>query len=344
MSGAQNEGAFDIAVVGAGAWGTALANAWAAGGPDGEGRSVLLLARDADTADRIEAARENGRYLPDVPLHPMLAVGSDPAWLAGVATVAMVVPTQALAGVSRALAPHIGEDAAIIGCAKGIERASGRLPHAILSDALPGRTVAALSGPSFAADVARGLPTAVTIAARMPGEAQTLAARLATPALRPYASDDLTGVEAGGALKNVLAIAVGIARGLALGASAEAALVARGFAEMARLAEGLGGRRETLAGLSGLGDLVLSCAPGSRNFACGEALARDEGRGGMKGAAMEGRPLAEGAFTARMAVAAARERDIDVPIMATVDAVLEGTLTPGDAVTRLLARPLRDEA
>ena len=320
-----------LVVVGAGAWGTALANAWA----QTDGEPVTLLARDERVASAMARARENAARLPGIALSPRLAIGADPACIQDAGIVAFAVPTQRLGEAARSLAPHIPADAVLLGLAKGIERASGRLPHAVLADALPGRMVAALSGPGFAADVAAGLPTAVTVAAPNARVAEELAARLATPALRPYASDDLVGVETGGALKNILALGVGIADGLALGASAKAALTARGFAEMVRLATALGGRAETLSGLSGLGDLVLSCADGSRNFRYGAALARGED--------LSGAPLAEGAFTARMAVAAARERDVEVPIMEAVAAVLERTITPRDALARLLARPLRAE-
>jgi glycerol-3-phosphate dehydrogenase (NAD(P)+) len=224
----------------------------------------------------------------------------------------------------------------IVSTAKGIDAGTGRLPGQLLAEALPGLDVAALSGPSFAIDVARGLPTAVTIAAGRIETAAELSRQLSAGTFRCYASDDLAGVELGGALKNVLALAVGAARGMKLGASAEAALIARGFAEMSRLAIALGARPQTLTGLSGLGDLVLTCSQAqSRNLSYGVALGAGEN--------LEGRPLAEGVFTARIAAEIAASNGVAAPIIATVADVLDRSLTPREAVIRLLERPLKSE-
>jgi glycerol-3-phosphate dehydrogenase (NAD(P)+) len=228
----------------------------------------------------------------------------------------------------------------LVCCAKGIDRATGKLPAELLASIL-GRSggatrIAALSGPSFAADVANGLPTALTIASKSMAVSNRLAILLSSPRFRCYASTDLKGVELGGALKNVIAIAVGAVRGMGLGASAEAALVARGFAEMARLASALGADSATLTGLSGLGDLVLTCSHSqSRNFAYGMALGRSE--------PLENRPLAEGAFTAAIASDIAIANGIDTPIITAVSQVLARIITTREAVTQLLDRPLKRE-
>ncbi|EFL88136.1 NAD(P)H-dependent glycerol-3-phosphate dehydrogenase [Ahrensia sp. R2A130] len=320
-----------IAVIGAGAWGTALAQGWAM-----EGKDVTLLARDEQAADAIRNAGENTRYLPGIPLSKDMAITGDPAALQGASIIAIVIPTQALRAVLNDVGKHIAADATLVLCAKGIERETLASPVDIVSETLPGRAIAVLSGPSFAHDVARRLPTAVTLAAQDDEKADALCANLSTRNLRLYASTDLVGVELGGALKNVMAVAVGITRGLKLGASAEAALIARGFAEMTRLAVARGANAETLTGLSGLGDLVLTCGSSqSRNFAYGEALA--------KGEDLSDRPLAEGVHTARQAQQLARQTNVDAPIIDMVCAILNGDLDATDAVRQLLSRPLTRE-
>ena len=320
-----------IAVIGAGAWGTALAQGWAL-----EGKRITLLARNGAAADALNETREHRSYLPGIPLSNRIAITGDPAGLKEASTIALVIPAQALRSVLKNISHHIPLDATLILCAKGIERETLASPVEIVEELLPGRFIAVLSGPSFARDVARGLPTAVTLAAADGGWADALSSTLSTGTLRLYASTDMVGVEMGGALKNVMAVAVGITRGLKLGASAEAALIARGFAEMTRLAVARGAQAETLTGLSGLGDLVLTCSsPQSRNFAYGEALASGED--------LFARPLAEGVHTARQARQIARDASIDTPIIDMVCAILNGDLDAPDAVRHLLSRPLTRE-
>ena len=321
-----------LAVVGAGAWGTALAALYARGG-----ETVALLGRDHATIESINEGHANPRYLPGIQLPASVrATGDAGEALADAELVLLVVPAQSLAGVAGNLAPHLAASATLVLCAKGIERTSGRFLSELAAEVLPGHPLAALSGPSFATDVASGLPTAVTAAAKDGEAADRLARQLSTESFRCYASDDLRGVEVGGALKNVLALAAGIVAGRGLGASAQAAIVTRGFVELRRLGEALGGRPETLMGLSGLGDLVLTCSsPQSRNFAYGAALGRGEDVSQMK--------LAEGVFTAAIAARLAGESAIEAPIVETVAKVLGGELSVNEAAQRLLARPLKRE-
>ncbi|MBS9721594.1 NAD(P)-dependent glycerol-3-phosphate dehydrogenase [Tianweitania sp. BSSL-BM11] len=322
-----------IAVLGGGAWGTALANTFAAAG-----RPTLLWARDAETVAAINGQAANPRYLPGIALDPALRATTDAAQaLQGAGAILSVVPAQIFGSVLQSLADHIPAGLPIVICAKGIERATGLLPSAVLQATLPDNPPAALSGPSFATDLARGLPTAVTVAARDRELAAELAANLSTPRLRCYSADDLTGVEIGGALKNVLALAAGAAAGAGLGASAQAALITRGFVELRRIGAALGAQGETLMGLSGLGDLMLTCGSGqSRNFAYGEALGRGE--------PLENRPLAEGVATASIAARIAREHAIAAPIITAVDAILKGESTIAQTVEALMTRPLKHEA
>lgn len=321
-----------IAVLGGGAWGTALALVALRGG-----NQVSLWARDEAAIASITAGNGNPRYLPGVELDPGIEATTDAmAALDQAQTLLLAVPAQSMAEICAALAEIVRPQTLIVCCAKGIDRESGLLPAEIAGEALPGCPVAALSGPGFAVDVARRLPTAVTVAANRLGEARQLAALLSSSSFRCYASSDLKGVELGGALKNVMAIAVGVVRGLGLGASAEAALFTRGFAELSRLAIALGARTGTLNGLSGLGDLVLTCSgPQSRNFAHGMKLA--------SGPVAPGEPLAEGAFTAQIADRLARENNVAAPVIAAVADVLAGRLAARDAVGRLMQRPLKIE-
>lgn len=321
-----------VAVIGGGSWGTALAGVAARAG-----NSVTLWARDADVVAEIAGKRTNQAYLPDIELDVSIAATTDLAEaVSGAEIVLLATPAQTVATIAQELSAMVQPGTAMVGCAKGIDRDSGKLPGELIADAMPGCPVAALSGPSFASDVARGLPTAVTIASRHMEHSTWLVRRLSAPTFRCYASDDLKGVELGGALKNVLALAVGAARGLKLGASAEAALIARGFAELARLASSLGGRPETLTGLSGLGDLVLTCSgPQSRNFSYGIALGES--------APLEGLKLAEGVFTAATASRIATQREIEAPIVEAVTQVLDRQLTAAEAVASLLERPLKSE-
>jgi glycerol-3-phosphate dehydrogenase (NAD(P)+) len=319
-----------IAVLGAGAWGTALANLAAQ-----SGHSVTLWARDDARAAQLEKSRENPR-LPGSRLHDRVKVSGKLADADGANVILLVVPAQALRPVAAQLNKPDGTP--VIACAKGIERGSHKFMTDVIAEAAPGAIPAILSGPSFAADVARGLPTAVTLAARDEGTASALARALSTPLFRLYHSTDIRGVEIGGAAKNVLAIAAGIVVGRGLGASAAAALTTRGFAELSRFGRALGAQPETLTGLSGLGDLILTCSSQqSRNFSLGIAL----GQGKVD--ALRGDKLAEGAATAPVLVEMANKNGIEMPIATAVAAVLEGKLSVDQATESLLTRPLRAE-
>lgn len=321
-----------FAVLGGGAWGTALAMVARSAGHD-----VRLWARDAETVEAIAKRGENPRYLPGIAIDPAVNPTTDAAEaLEGADHVLLVVPAQTLRGVLETVGPLIPKSATLVLCAKGIERSSGRLLSTIVADILPDHPVAALSGPSFATDVARGLPTAVVVASPDGERAAGLAALLSTQSFRCYSTDDLAGVEVGGALKNVLAIAAGTVAGAKLGASAQAAMVTRGFVELRRFAATFGARPETMMGLSGLGDLILTCGSAqSRNFAYGLALGR--------GDKLDGLPLAEGVPTASIAARLAREKGIPAPIITAVDQLLDGAVTISEAVSNLMSRPLRAE-
>jgi glycerol-3-phosphate dehydrogenase (NAD(P)+) len=321
-----------IAVLGGGAWGTALATTVLRAGHD-----CALWARDGETVAAINSRHENPRYLPGIALDPALAATADlDAALAGAACVLAVTPAQAMRGLLEGLASRLDAKIPLVLCAKGIERDTGKLLSQLAGELLPDTPVAALSGPSFATDVAAGLPTAVTVAAADEAQAAELAGLLSSPAFRCYSSADLIGVEVGGALKNVLAIAAGAVSGAGLGASAQAALVTRGFVELRRVGAAFGAEPETLMGLSGLGDLILTCGSAqSRNFSYGMALGR--------GDSLEGRPLAEGVATSGVAARIARERGIEAPIIAAVEALLAARITISDAVAALMARPLKSE-
>ncbi|EKF18930.1 NAD(P)H-dependent glycerol-3-phosphate dehydrogenase [Nitratireductor pacificus] len=321
-----------IAVLGAGAWGTALAGTMRAAG-----HATTVWARDAALTQAINDTHRNERYLPGIALDPALRATTEMnVALEGAGCVLAVTPTQTMRAVLAAAAPHLPQGVPVVLCAKGIERETGRLLSEIAAEILPKNPVAALSGPSFATDLARGLPTAVTVAANDAALAARLAESLSAPHLRCYSTDDMTGVEIGGALKNVLAIAAGATSGAGLGASAVAALITRGFVELRRIGGAFGARPETLMGLSGLGDLILTCgSEQSRNFAYGVALGR--------GDSLDGRPLAEGAHTAGIAARIVRERGLEAPIIESVTELLHGRLTVEKAMQALLARPLKSE-
>jgi glycerol-3-phosphate dehydrogenase (NAD(P)+) len=323
--------AFDsVAVIGAGAWGTALASVAARAG-----RSVTLWARNAEHAARIASTRDNPR-LPGIRLAPEIVVTSDLALAARAQMLLIATPAQHLRGAVNLLAAHLAGPVPIVACAKGIEHGTHKFMTEVVAEAARHAQPAILSGPSFADDVARGLPTAVTLAAKDEALAIGLVRALGSATFRPYHSTDIRGVEIGGAAKNVLAIAAGIVVGRKLGASALAALTTRGFSELARLGRACGARTETLSGLSGLGDLLLSCSTAqSRNFALGIALGRGE-------AAPAGK-LAEGAFTAPVLVELAAARNVDMPVSLAVAAILDGRLTIDAAIEGLLTRPFRAE-
>jgi glycerol-3-phosphate dehydrogenase (NAD(P)+) len=324
-----------IGVIGAGAWGTALAMVAAQAG-----RSVTLWAREPEVVESLVRGRENKLFLPGVVLPSGLAATGDLAAAADAEALLLVAPAQRVREMLGLLAPHLKKSIPLMLCAKGIERGSGKLLSEVLAEAAPMAEPAILSGPSFATDVARGLPTAVTIAARG-GVAARLQASMGSATFRPYASDDVTGVALGGAAKNVYAIACGVVDGLGLGESARAALLARGFAELARLGEALGAKRETLMGLSGLGDLVLTAtSASSRNFSFGLAL----GQGGsLDELRAPGHPLAEGVATAPALVARGRSMGVELPIAEAMADLLDGKLPLGEAVMRLMTRRLKAE-
>jgi glycerol-3-phosphate dehydrogenase (NAD(P)+) len=323
-----------IAVVGAGAWGTALANVIAR-----NGRKVTLFARDATTAGAMTASGES-RRLPGVPIDQRVVIASLAERQPDGDAILIVVPAQALRNIASGLAGAIAAGTPVVTCAKGIERTTRRFMTEIIAECLPEAVPAILSGPSFAVDVARGLPTAVTLAAADETVAQMLTRSLGSAAFRPYHSIDVRGVEIGGAAKNVLAIAAGIVTGRNLGASAAAALTTRGFAELMRFGKAYGAQTETLTGLSGLGDLILTCtSPQSRNFSLGVAL----GQGLSLDEVRRTGQLAEGAFTAAVLVDMARAREVEMPIAAAVSAVLDGALAIDAVIEALLTRPLRAE-
>jgi glycerol-3-phosphate dehydrogenase (NAD(P)+) len=318
-----------IAVVGAGAWGVALANLVARAG-----RTVTLVARDRAAATTIAEKRESPR-LPGIAIDQRVKVSA--VLDADASAVLLAVPAQAL----RAAATRITVAPAtpVIACAKGIEQTTLRFMSEIIAEMLPQAVPAILSGPSFALDVARGLPTAVTLAATDAALAQALAQTIGTPAFRVYHSTDVRGVEIGGAAKNVLAIAAGIVAGKKLGASAAAALTTRGFAELARFGEAFGARATTLMGLAGLGDLILTCSSAqSRNYSLGVALGQ-----GIAPDAAAGGKLAEGAFTAAALIELAQRKSVEMPIATAVAAVLARKLTVDAAIEALLMRPFRAE-
>jgi glycerol-3-phosphate dehydrogenase (NAD(P)+) len=323
-----------IAVVGAGAWGTALANVIAR-----VGRRVTLWARNPAITAAIVATRESPR-LPGVRIDDRVTLAAlsdgEPAGDA----ILVVVPAQALRAAVSALAGAVAPGTPVVACAKGIERGTGRFMTEIIAECLPAAIPAILSGPSFAGDVARGLPTAVTLAAPDEATARMLAQSIGSATFRPYHSTDVRGVEIGGAAKNVLAIAAGIVAGRKLGASAAAALTTRGFAELVRFGRAHGARAETLTGLSGLGDLILTCSSmQSRNFWLGRML----GEGRSLDEVRRAGQLAEGVYTASVLVEMAKACKVETPIAAAVAAVLDGTLDIDAAIEALLTRPFRAE-
>lgn len=319
-----------IGVVGAGSWGTALANAAARAGGD-----VVLWGRDAGQMQRIAAERMNAARLPGVRLEDAVRPTADPAMLGDRELTLLVVPAQAVRQISLDLAGVMATGTPVVVCAKGIERGTGLFMTQVIGEVMPHIVPAILSGPSFAEDVAAGLPTAVTVAAGDEAVAAKIARALNGPTFRLYHSHDVRGVEIGGAAKNVLAIAAGIVAGRKLGASAAAALTARGFAELLRFGRAFGARTETLTGLSGLGDLILTCGgPQSRNFAFGLALGAGQPTGGK---------LAEGALTAPVLVEMARRAGVEMPIAEAVAMVLAGELQVGAAIDALMSRPMRGE-
>ena len=320
-------------VIGGGAWGTALAQLLAA-----DGAPVRLWAREADVVAAINAEHRNPIFLPGAALSPSLTATTDLAAMADLDALLVVVPVPYLRAVLAELPPG---DAPLIFCSKGMEADSFAFPVDMARDIAPGRPHAVLSGPTFAHEVAAGLPTAITLAADDDALATDLAQALARPHFRPYVSTDVIGAEIGGAVKNILAIACGIVEGAGLGLNARAALISRGFAEMTRFGLSRGAKAETLAGLAGLGDLVLTCtSANSRNFALGQGLGRGEAIDALMA---DRRTIAEGAFSAPVVAAAARADGVDMPITDTVARLVAGETQVADAIQALLSRPLRPE-
>jgi glycerol-3-phosphate dehydrogenase (NAD(P)+) len=319
-----------VAVIGAGAWGTALAGVAARAG-----REVVLYARQPERAAEIAATRANPKLF-GAHLDASVTVTGDIARAAAADVVLIATPAQNLRAAVAALAPHLAKATPVVACAKGIEHGTHQFMTEVIAETAREALPAILSGPSFAQDVARGLPTAVTLAAKDEALAGALVRALGSPTFRPYHTSDVRGVEIGGAAKNVLAIAAGIAVGRQLGASAQAALTTRGFSELARLGRACGARSETMAGLSGLGDLILTCSsPQSRNFSLGIALGRGEQPPRDK--------LAEGEFTAPVLIELAASQAVDMPVSQAVAAILSGAATIDEAIQGLLTRPFKAE-
>lgn len=322
-----------LGVIGGGAWGTALAQVAA-----DDGEETLLWAREEEVVEAVNARSENSLFLPGVPLSPAIRATSDLAALDVCDALLVVTPAQHMRSVLRALAKG---GRPLILCSKGMEEASMKLMHDVAREEQPDAAIAVLSGPTFAHEVAARLPAAVTLAIEEQAAGEALRARIARPWFRPYLTDDVVGAEIGGAVKNVLAIACGVVEGRRLGQNARSALISRGFAEMTRFGTARGARLETLAGLAGLGDLVLTCSSASsRNFSLGKGLG--EGRTAAELLA-DRQTVAEGAHTAPVLERAAAEAGVDMPIVGAVCALLSGSASVDEVVERLLARPLRSE-
>jgi glycerol-3-phosphate dehydrogenase (NAD(P)+) len=318
-----------IGVLGGGAWGTALAQTCARAG-----RNVTLWEHEPGNAAQLESKRES-KFLPGVRLADGIKVTRDLGETARADAILLVVPAQAMRSVCTALGTSLRDHTPLIACAKGIEHGTQKFMTEIIAECAPKAVPAILSGPSFAGDVARGLPTAVTLAAPDAKIAGALAQAIASASFRPYHSTDIRGVEIGGAVKNVLAIASGIVTGRGLGASASAALTTRGFAELVRFGKSFGAKTGTMMGLSGLGDLILTCSsPQSRNFSFGVALGKNEKPDGK---------LAEGSFTAAVLLEMARDKKVDMPISFAVAALLGGKMSVDEAIESLLTRPIKSE-
>ncbi|MGY6663033.1 MAG: NAD(P)H-dependent glycerol-3-phosphate dehydrogenase [Glycocaulis sp.] len=325
-----------LGIIGAGAWGTALAQAAARAGTPS-----ILWAFEPEVAKAINETRENPVFLKGVTLDAAIRATSDAADLSACDAWLVVTPAQHMRASLEAFGAYLKPGTPVALCSKGIERGSLKLMSDVLAETLPSAIPAVLSGPSFAADVARGLPTAVTLACTDARAGEKLIAMIGSASFRPYLADDLIGAEIGGSVKNVLAIAAGIVEGRGLGKSAHAALIARGFAEMTRLAVALGAQRETLTGLCGLGDLVLTCSsPQSRNMSCGLALGRGEALADIMAARNS---VTEGVATAPAVMELAARHGVDMPICEAVAAIVGGKASVDDAINALLSRPFTSE-
>jgi len=325
-----------ISVIGGGAWGTALAAMVSK-----SGREILLWAREDDVVTSINQAHENKDFLPGISLSPALKATGDMARAARADIILIVVPAQFVRAVALDLKPHLAESTPIILCAKGIEQSSGKLMSELVNEILPKSPLVVLSGPTFAREVAAGLPAAVTIASKYQQIARNTAETLGQPTFRPYLSRDVIGAEIGGAVKNVLAVACGIVAGLELGEDARAALITRGFVEMVRFGEVFGAKRDTMMGLCGLGDLILTCSsPQSRNMSLGMAL----GQGKNIDDIMAGRKtVAEGYYTASILADIAARENIDMPIAGAVNQILHHGANVMETVRDLMNRPYVSE-
>ena len=325
-----------VSIVGGGAWGTALAQSLAH-----NQMKVTLWARESEVVDDVNMRHVNRTFLPGVSLNPAIRATPDLLDAAASDAILAVVPAQHLRTVMGKLAKQLAPNTPVIICAKGIEEATGRFMGEVLEEVAPKALRAVLSGPSFAADVARGLPSALTLACRNEAAGRALASALSSRQMRLYWSSDVLGAELGGAVKNVLAIAAGIVEGRGLGASAHAAIVTRGFAELRRFGEAMGARPETLLGLSGLGDLILTCgSPQSRNMSLGRALGEGRSLSEFLGARVS---VAEGVHTCAALVRLSREKGIEMPIAEAVHGIIQGRLQVDEAITSLMQRPLKAE-
>ncbi|GBE44472.1 glycerol-3-phosphate dehydrogenase [NAD(P)+] [bacterium BMS3Bbin10] len=325
-----------IGIAGGGAWGTALAQAVIQ-----SGRDVLLWAFEAETVRDINDAHVNRTYLPGIPLDPSLRATGELAGIAACDAILMVAPAQHTRAIAGELAGVLPEGRPVVMCSKGIEQTTRKLMSQVMAETLPQAVPAVLSGPSFAAEVAKGLPAALTLACEREEMGEALSLALGHATFRLYWSGDLIGAQIGGAIKNVLAIAAGIVVGKKLGKNAQAAITTRGFAEMARFGRALGGRTETLTGLSGLGDLILTCgSPQSRNMSLGVALGEGKTLEQVLGAR---KSVSEGVYTASAVVEIAQSSGLDLPICEAVHSVVSGEATVDAAIEELLARPLRAE-
>jgi glycerol-3-phosphate dehydrogenase (NAD(P)+) len=325
-----------VCVVGGGAWGTALAQTLALGG-----QNVTLWAREAEVVDDIQTRRVNRAFLPGISLDHRITATAVLSDAAASDAILIVVPAQHVRATVQSVARSLKPETPLVMCAKGIEQATGKLMGDVISEVVPSAQIAVLSGPSFAADVARGLPAALTLACRNETIGRGLAADLSSRQMRLYWSNDVVGAELGGAVKNVLAIAAGIVEGRGLGASAHAAIVTRGFAELRRFGEAMGAGPETLLGLSGLGDLVLTCGSAqSRNMSLGRGLGEGKSLASILGSRTA---VTEGVYTAAAVVRLAREKSVEMPIAEAVHAIIEGRVSVDDAITALMLRPLKAE-
>ena len=325
-----------IGVIGAGAWGTALAQIYALAG-----KPVTLWSRNEDVIWSVNFHRQNDTYLPGITLHDNITITGDIMQAAAADILLIVTPAQHLRTTLQQIKDKAPKGKPVILCCKGIEMASGKLLSVVADEEIPGAEIAMLTGPTFAGEVGRGLPSAATIAARSIKAADSIAESLFSKTLRPYASDDLIGAEIGGAVKNVIAIASGIIHGKGLGESARAALVTRGLAEIGRLAVAMGGRRETLMGMCGMGDLMLTCSSmQSRNFSLGAMMGQGQS---LEDILRERKSVTEGIHTARAVMVMAAKAGIEMPISAMVEKCVDGSISVDDGIRLILERPLKAE-